>query len=148
IVLAGGTAGNPPITDIDGPESRAFGEALASVLRDLSLQVVADAEGATKLIEIAVSGAADFESARQVAFTVANSPLVKTAFFGRDANWGRIVAAAGRSGVKLIPERVGLFFEDLCVFENGAPVLGEQVERKASEIFRQKEIRVRLDLGL
>ena len=148
IVLASGAAGNTPITDIDGSGSRAFGEALAAVFRDLALQVVRDAEGATVLIEIEVSGAADRKSARQAAFTVANSPLVKTAFFGRDANWGRIVAAAGRSGVKLIPERVGLFFEDLCVFENGAPVLGEQVERKASEIFRQKEIRVRLDLGL
>src|SRR5208283_1349349 len=134
IVLAGGTAGNPPITDIDSAESRAFGEALASVLRDLSLQVVADAEGATKLIEIAVSGAADIESARQVAFTVANSPLVKTAFFGQDANWGRIIAAAGRSGVKLTPERAALFFEDLCVFEGGAPVLGKEIDDRASEI--------------
>ncbi len=148
IVLAGGAAGNPPITDIDGGDSRAFGEALASVLRDLSLQVVMDAEGATKLIEITVSGAADFESARQVAFTVANSPLVKTAFFGQDANWGRIVAAAGRSGVKLIAERVSLFFADLCVFEGGTPVLGKEIDHKASEIFKQKEIRVRIDLGL
>ena len=148
IVLASGAAGNTPITDIGGSGSRAFGEALAAVLRDLALQVVTDAEGATKLIEIEVSGAADRESARQVAFTVANSPLVKTAFFGQDANWGRIVAAAGRSGVKLIAERVGLFFEDLCVFENGAPVLGEEIEQKASGIFKQKEIRVRLDLGL
>ncbi len=148
IVLASGEAGNTPITDIGGSGSRAFGEALAAVLRDLALQVVTDAEGATKLIEIEVSGAADRESARQVAFTVANSPLVKTAFFGQDANWGRIVAAAGRSGVKLIAERVGLFFEDLCVFENGAPVLGDEIEQKASGIFKQKEIRVRLDLGL
>jgi glutamate N-acetyltransferase/amino-acid N-acetyltransferase len=148
IVLAGGAAGNPPITDIGSPESRAFGEVLASVLRDLSIQVVMDAEGATKLIEIAVSGAADRESARQVAFTIANSPLVKTAFFGQDANWGRIVAAAGRSGAKLIPERVSLFFENLCVFMGGTPVLGEETERKASEIFKHKEIRVRLDLGL
>ncbi len=148
IVLASGAAGNTPITDIGCSESRAFGKALASVLLDLALQVVMDAEGSTKLIEIEVSGAADRESARQVAFTVANSPLVKTAFFGQDANWGRIIAAVGRSGVKLKPERVCLFFEDLCVFENGAPVLGEQVEQKASRIFKQKEIRVRLDLGL
>jgi len=148
IVLAGGAAGNSPITDIGSSESRVFGMALASVLRDLALQVVMDAEGATVLIEIEVRGAADRESARQVAFTVANSPLVKTAFFGRDANWGRIVAAVGRSGVKLMPERVCLFFEDLCVFENGAPVLGEQIEQKASRIFKQKQIRVLLDLGL
>ena len=107
-----------------------------------------DAEGATKLIEIEVSGAADRESARQVAFTVANSPLVKTAFFGQDANWGRIVAAAGRSGVKLVAELMALFFEDLCVFEAGTPVRGKEIEEEASRIFRQKEIRLRLDLGL
>jgi glutamate N-acetyltransferase/amino-acid N-acetyltransferase len=148
IVLAGGAAGNPIIADIGDSGSRAFGDALAAVLRDLAIQVVSDAEGATKLIEIEVTGAADRASARQVAFTVANSPLVKTAFFGQDANWGRIVAAAGRSGVHLMPEKVELFFEDLCVFSGGAPVAGEEIERKASGIFKQKEIRVRLDLGL
>lgn len=148
IVLAGGAAGNSPIRDIHSRESLAFGQALASVLRDLAKQIVMDAEGATKLIEIVVSGAPDRESARQVAFTVANSPLVKTAFFGQDANWGRIVAAAGRSGVPLVADRVDLFFEDLCVFTRGAPVPGEKIEEAASEIFKQKEIRVRLDLGL
>jgi len=147
IALASGAAANPLITDIESSESRAFGSALTSVLHDLAIQVVTDAEGATKLIEIEVSGAADRESARKVAFTVANSPLVKTAFFGQDANWGRIVAAAGRSGVPLAPERVGLFFEELCVFENGAPILDEQIEQKASRIFKQKEIRVHLRLG-
>lgn len=147
IVLASGAAGNPPIADIGCSESRAFGRALASVLRDLAVQVVMDAEGATKLIEIEIAAASNRESAKQVAFAVANSPLVKTAFFGQDANWGRIVAAAGRSGVPLSPERVSLFFEDLCVFENGVPVLGEEIEKKASGIFRQKEIRVRLELG-
>jgi glutamate N-acetyltransferase/amino-acid N-acetyltransferase len=147
IVLASGAAGNEPLTDIESSESRAFGAALASVLRDLAIQVVMDAEGATKLIEIEVSGAAGRESARRVAFTVANSPLVKTAFFGQDANWGRIVAAAGRSGVLMSPDRIGLFFEDLCVFENGAPILDESVQERAAEIFKQDEIRVRLTLG-
>jgi glutamate N-acetyltransferase/amino-acid N-acetyltransferase len=147
IVLASGAAANPPITDVGSGESQAFGRALGSVLRDLAIQVVMDAEGATKLIEIEVSGAADRESARKVAFTAANSPLVKTAFFGEDANWGRIIAAAGRSGVPLVPERVALFFENLCVFEKGAPVPGEETEREASGIFKQKEIHVRLSLG-
>jgi len=148
IVLAGGAAGNPLITDIGSAESLAFGRALASVLRDLAIQVVMDAEGATKLIEIEVNGAASFDAAKQLAFTVANSPLVKTAFFGQDANWGRIIAAAGRSGVPLDAQRVSLFFDDLSVFENGAPIQGEQIEQKASRIFRQKEIHVRLELGL
>jgi glutamate N-acetyltransferase/amino-acid N-acetyltransferase len=148
IVLAGAAAGNPILTDIGSNESRAFGEALTAVLLDLSKQVVTDAEGATKLIEIEVGGARDRDSARQVAFTVANSPLVKTAFFGQDANWGRIVAAAGRSGVPLVAEKVDLFFEDLCVFSGGSPIAGEEIERKATQIFKQKELRVRLDLGL
>ena len=147
LVLASGAAANPPISDISSLESACFGQALASVLRDLAIQVVMDGEGATKLIEINVSGAADRESARKVAFTIANSPLVKTAFFGEDANWGRIVAAAGRSGVPLAPERVALFFEDLCVFHGGTPVPGNEIEEAASRIFKQKEIRLRLELG-
>jgi glutamate N-acetyltransferase/amino-acid N-acetyltransferase len=148
IVLASGAGANEPILDISSKESRTFGEALTSVLRDLAIQVIMDGEGATKLIEINVSGAADVESARKVAFTVANSPLVKTAFFGQDANWGRIVAAAGRSGVELNPEKVALFFEDLCVFRGGTPILGSEIEERASRIFRQKEIRVALELGM
>ncbi|MHC1726749.1 MAG: bifunctional glutamate N-acetyltransferase/amino-acid acetyltransferase ArgJ [Syntrophobacteraceae bacterium] len=148
IVLAGGAAGNPAISDIESDESRAFGEALTAVLRDLAIQVVMDGEGATKLIEINVCGARNSEEARQVAFTIANSPLVKTAFFGEDANWGRIVAAAGRAGVQLTPELAALYFGDLCIFRGGTPVMGAEIEEQATRIFKQKEIRVRLDLGL
>jgi glutamate N-acetyltransferase/amino-acid N-acetyltransferase len=146
IVLAGGAASNALITDTGSAESLAFGAALTAVLRDLAMQIVMDAEGATKLIEIEVSGAQDCESARQIAFTIANSPLVKTAFFGQDANWGRIVAAAGRAGTPLNAKRVSLFFENLCVFRNGVPVAGKEVEEEASQIFRQNQIRLRLDL--
>ena len=146
-MLAGGVAGNTVIADIGSAQSQAFGSALGAVLRDLAIQIVMDAEGATRLIEIEISGAPDRESAKQIAFAIANSPLVKTAFFGADANWGRIVAAAGRAGVPLAPERVSLFFADLCVFQNGVPVPGEEVEQEASRIFSQKEIRLRLDLG-
>ncbi len=147
VVLAGGAAGNEPLADPDSPESQLFGEALQAVLLDLARQLVMDGEGATKLIEIRVTGASDEASARQVAFTVANSPLVKTAFFGEDANWGRIVAAAGRAGVPLVPERVTLFFDGLCVFREGTPVGGQDVEEQATRIFHQKEITVHLDLG-
>lgn len=148
VVLAGGSAGNGVIADQDSSESQLFGETLKAVLLDLSKQIVMDGEGATKLIEIRVTGALDDDSARDIAFTVANSPLVKTAFFGEDANWGRIIAAAGRAGVHLIPERVTLHFNGLCVFRGGTPVGGPEVEEKATEIFRQKEIAVTLDLGL
>jgi len=148
LVLAGGVAANPVITEENSAESQLFGEALKAVLLDLAKQIVMDGEGATKLIEIRVTRALDEASARLVAFTVANSPLVKTAFFGEDANWGRIICAAGRAGVYLIPERVTLHFNGLCVFREGAPVGGQETEEKATEIFRQKEITVNLDLAL
>ncbi len=148
LVLAGGAASNPPITDRVSEESVRFGRALSAVLLDLAIQIVSDGEGATKLISIRVTGAPDRSSARAVALTVANSPLVKTAFFGGDANWGRIVAAAGRAGVELEPERVALYFDDLCVFRGGTPLKGDRIEAEATRVFSQKEIRVGLDLGM
>lgn len=148
LVLATGRAGNPMVTDPESYAGRRFGLTLTAVLLDLAKQIVMDGEGATKLIEIRVTGAPDLEAARRVALTVANSPLVKTAFFGEDANWGRIVAAAGRAGVALVPERVTLFFNGTCVFRRGTPVGGPDTETKATEAFRQKEILVELGLGL
>ena len=148
LVLAGGAAGNPVLSDVDSPDARAFGEALEAVFLDLSKRVVVDGEGATKLIEVIVEEAPDAAGAKAVALTIANSPLVKTAFFGEDANWGRIVCAAGRSGVTLNPETASLFFDDVCVFQNGRPLAGADVEERASAVFRQKEIRVRLVLGM
>jgi glutamate N-acetyltransferase/amino-acid N-acetyltransferase len=148
LVLASGVAGNPVLSDVESSDSREFGGALKSVLLDLAKQIVMDGEGATKFIEIHVTGAPDVKSAKTVAFTVAHSPLVKTAFFGEDANWGRIVAAAGRSGVPIIPDRLTLYFDQVCVFRGGTPVEGPDVEEEASKVFRQKEIRVQLDLGM
>lgn len=148
IALAGATAAHPVIRDPLSPEGRCFGEALTAVLLDLARQVVLDGEGATKFVALQVIGAPDAESAKKVAFTVANSPLVKTAFFGGDANWGRIIAAAGRAGVPLNPDRVSLTFGNVCVFRNGAPLDGEDLEARATEVFRGKAIDIRLDLGV
>ena len=148
LVLASGAAENPPIEEAEGVDGRAFGRALHAVLLDLSKQIVLDGEGATKFIEIHVSGASDEPAARAVGFTVANSPLVKTAFFGRDANWGRIVAAAGRAGVPLDPDRVALYFDTVCVFRDGTPVADPGIEERASEVFKQRAISVRLELGM
>jgi glutamate N-acetyltransferase/amino-acid N-acetyltransferase len=147
LVLAGGAAGNALLTDAQSVASELFGAALEAVVLDLARQIVRDGEGATKFIEVRVSGAADDSSARAVAFTIANSPLVKTAFFGEDANWGRILAAAGRAGVPIDPRQVTLFFDDVCVFQAGAPLVGPSVEEAASRVFRQKEIVIHLDLG-
>jgi glutamate N-acetyltransferase / amino-acid N-acetyltransferase len=148
LVMASGKAGNAPLLSKDSPETRTFAQALNAVLLDLSKQIVLDGEGATKIIEVRVTGAEDETSAKDVAMTVANSPLVKTAFFGQDANWGRIVAAAGRAGVPLDPERVTLHFDEVCVFRDGTPVGGSRVEEEASRVFRQKEIVVTLNLGM
>lgn len=148
LLLASGHAENKVLDDITSSESQLFGAALEAVLLDLAKQIVYDGEGATKFIEIEVGGACDIESARSVAFTIAHSPLVKTAFFGEDANWGRIVAAAGRAGVPIVPERVALFFDDVCVFLQGVPVEGFETEEKATRVFKQKEIKVRLELGM
>ncbi|MCU0588355.1 MAG: bifunctional glutamate N-acetyltransferase/amino-acid acetyltransferase ArgJ [Syntrophobacteraceae bacterium] len=148
LALASGAAANSILSEAETADSRRFGRALSEVLLDLAIQIVVDGEGATKLIHIRVTGAPDPLSARQVALTIANSPLVKTAFFGGDANWGRIVAAAGRSGVELLPERVALYFDDLCVFQGGTPVQGAGVEEEATQVFSRKEIHVTMDLGM
>lgn len=148
LVLAGGRAGHAPISDPHSAAGELFGEALGAVLLDLAKQIVYDGEGVTKFIEVRVTGASDAAAARALAFTIANSPLVKTAFFGQDANWGRIIAAAGRAGVPLQPERVALFFDAVCVFRGGTPVPGPEVEAAASQVFRRKEIVIHLDVGL
>lgn len=148
LVMASGAARNDTLGSRDSDETRAFAHALNAVLLDLARQIVMDGEGATKLIEIRVTGAEDEASAKRLAMTVANSPLVKTAFFGQDANWGRIVAAAGRAGVPLDPNSVTLHFDEVCVFRNGTPVEGSDVEAEASRVFRQQEILVTLNLGM
>jgi glutamate N-acetyltransferase / amino-acid N-acetyltransferase len=148
VVMAGGSAGHDLISDPHSKAGELFGEALGAVLLDLAKQIVQDGEGATKFIEVRVSGAADGAGARAIAFTIANSPLVKTALFGEDANWGRIIAAAGRAGVPLQPERVVLHFNEVCVFRGGTPVVDPAVEQTATQVFRGKEIVIHLEVGL
>lgn len=147
LILASGTAAHPLIADPHTPHGKAFGRVLTDVCLDLAHQIVRDGEGATKFVAVTVFGAKSRDRALQVARTIATSPLVKTALFGQDANWGRIVAAAGRAGVDFDADRVSLYFEDVCIFRNGQPVQDEDLEEKASSVFRRKDIRLRLDLG-
>ncbi len=107
VVLANGAAG---VTVEAGPALDAFTEGLTAVCTALAKGLVRDGEGASRFITLHITGAADEESARQVAMTIATSPLVKTAFYGGDANWGRILAAAGRAGVPLDADKLGLWF--------------------------------------
>jgi glutamate N-acetyltransferase/amino-acid N-acetyltransferase len=135
-------------TGLAGDEDEAaFGAALAEVLKDLALQVVRDGEGATKLIEVRVSGAQDGADARRVALSIANSPLVKTAFAGEDANWGRIVMAVGKSGAVADRDRLSIRFGDLLVAENGQRAPG-YVEAEAAAYMKGAELSVSVDLGL
>jgi glutamate N-acetyltransferase/amino-acid N-acetyltransferase len=145
-VLANGYAANHPIDSLTSSDGERFRLALREVLLDLAKKVVADAEGATKFVEIKVQGAYSQADALRGARTVANSPLVKTALFGEDANWGRIIAALGRADIDLDLEQVQLFFDGVKLVENGLPV-GEEAENKASQILRQQSFSIIIDLG-
>ncbi|MBW2036916.1 MAG: bifunctional glutamate N-acetyltransferase/amino-acid acetyltransferase ArgJ [Deltaproteobacteria bacterium] len=124
-----------------------FQKILNELLFTLALQIVQDGEGATKLVTIEVRSAPDEKSARQVAYTVANSPLVKTALFGQDANWGRIMAAVGRAGVPLNPETVDIFFDNVCVVRDGQG-RGNAAEEEANRVLRGDRFTISIDLKL
>ena len=145
LVMANGMAENPWI-DGDFPEGQQlFQDALGNVLKDLALQIVGDGEGATKMITIRVCGTKNNKDAEQIARTIATSSLVKTAFFGEDANWGRILAAMGRSGVPFSPDRVNLTFGNVLLVKNGLS-LGKEAESAATLILKEKSFAVCIDL--
>ncbi len=145
LVMANGTASNAWIDEDNPMDRQIFQDTLEDVLKDLALQIVADGEGATKCITIRVCGAKDGKDAEKIARTVANSPLVKTAFFGEDANWGRILAAMGRSGVRFNPDRVDIAIGDVVLVRDGLAV-GKKVEKEATALLKEKNIAVCLDL--
>ncbi|MDR3630020.1 MAG: bifunctional glutamate N-acetyltransferase/amino-acid acetyltransferase ArgJ [Desulfocapsaceae bacterium] len=145
LVMANGAAGNKWIDDEAPADQQLFRATLEDVMRELALKIVADGEGATKCITIRVCGAREAEEAEQMARTVANSNLVKTAFFGEDANWGRIIAAMGRCGVRFHPEQVDIAFGDVQIVRNGIS-LGSDAEEAATGVLKQKDITVTIDL--
>ncbi len=124
-----------------------FASALEEVMLDLALQVVRDGEGATKFVEVQVTGAASNEDARKVGLSIANSPLVKTAIAGQDANWGRIVMAVGKSGAQADRDRLSIRFGDITVAENGwrAPNYSEDA---TSAYMKQQDLVIGVDLGI
>ena len=119
LLFATGEAAHEPVTEAGDKRLDGFRAALGSLLLDLAQQVVRDGEGARKFIEVAVSGAASAEAARIIAMAVANSPLVKTAIAGSDANWGRIVMAIGKAGEKVERERVAIRMGGVTIAEHG-----------------------------
>jgi glutamate N-acetyltransferase/amino-acid N-acetyltransferase len=145
MVMASSMAGNAPITESASPDALLFKSALDELCLDLALQIVADGEGATKLATIKVVNAPRAEDAELAARTIANSPLVKTAFFGQDANWGRIIAALGRSGAVFDPEQVSISFDSVELVHNGL-WCGAEAEAKASAILKKRAFEVIVDL--
>lgn len=132
---------------INPTDITSFETALAALMKDLALQIVRDGEGAHKLVEITVTGAESEASARKIAFSVANSPLVKTAIAGEDANWGRIVMAVGKAGEPADRDLLSIYFGDIQVAEDGMRSIGYS-EDAASNVMKQDEIPIRIDLGL
>lgn len=145
LLMANGAARSAPITTADSPAYAAFSQGLSHVLTALAQGIVRDAEGATRFISITVRGASDPVAAKGVGMSVARSLLVKTAIYGRDANWGRIVCAVGYSGVPIDPNRVGVWLGDLELVRNGAPF--DVNEERASAILEQTDIAITVDLG-
>lgn len=145
LVMANGTANNDWIDEDHPTGKQIFQDTLEELMKDLALQIVNDGEGATKCVTIRVCGARGEVEAEQIARTVANSPLVKTAFFGEDANWGRIFAAMGRSGVRFDPTRVDIAIGDVVLVRNGLAV-GPKAEEAATLLLKEKKIAVSIDL--
>ncbi len=133
---------------IDTGEAReAFQRVLDDAMLEIARRLVADGEGVTKTVTVAVRGAATDDDARRIVDAVAHSPLVKTAFFGQDANWGRILAAAGRAGASLDPEKLALFFDDVQMVRDGTGC-GPEAEAAATAVLKKEAFTVTLDLGL
>ena len=118
-----------------------FEKGLEMVCEELAKSIARDGEGATKFVEILVRGASDFEAARKVAKTIAHSPLVKTALYGEELNWGRILCAVGYSGVAFDPERITLSLNGIPIFRNGSPV--SSTRARAEKAMKAKDLLIR-----
>ncbi|ANY20432.1 Arginine biosynthesis bifunctional protein ArgJ [Tsuneonella dongtanensis] len=147
LAFATGKAGNTPLATFDDPGADAFAAALHDVCRQLAHLVVRDGEGAQKFIEIAVTGAVSDESARRVGLAVANSPLVKTAIAGEDANWGRVVMAVGKAGEPADRDRLSIGFGGTWAARDGQP-LADYDEAPVAEHLRGQDVVIEIDLGL
>jgi glutamate N-acetyltransferase / amino-acid N-acetyltransferase len=147
LAFATGKAGNAPLTSLDEVGADAFAAALHDVCRQLAHLVVRDGEGAQKFVEIEVSGAVSDESARRIGLAIANSPLVKTAIAGEDANWGRVVMAVGKAGEPADRDKLSISFGATQVARNGLPVDGYDETPVAAHL-KGQEIRIGVNIGL
>jgi glutamate N-acetyltransferase/amino-acid N-acetyltransferase len=144
LLLANGKAGHSSLNHMDR-DGKVFQSMLSKVCQRLAEGVVKDGEGATKFVEILIRGARNMEDAKQAAYAVAHSPLVKTAFFGEDANWGRILCALGYSGAHIDPNRIDVFFDKAPIVRKGMGV-GSSLEERAGQVLKKKSFKVSVDL--
>lgn len=147
LLFASGRCGAPVLDDPDAPQAAPLARALESLCQSLAQEIVRDGEGATKFIHVCVEGARTQAEAKQVAFAVAKSPLVKTACAGSDPNWGRILAAVGYAGVPIEADRLSLSLGDLAVVAQGGR-LPQYSKAQGAAVMQQEEIMIRIGLGL
>ncbi len=145
LLFATGQARHAPVSEM--AELRDFKRKLDSLLRDLAHQVVKDGEGATKFVEVRVTGAASARAAKRIALAIANSPLVKTAIAGEDANWGRVVMAVGKAGEKADRDRLAIRIGGVQVAENGQVVAGYD-ETPVNAHMKGRDILIETDVGV
>ena len=145
LVLANGASGAAEITD-GSPEYKKFYATLKEICQELSKRIAADGEGATKFLTINVSGTKTFEDAKTVAMSIAKSPLVKTAFFGEDPNWGRVICAVGYAGIPMVPEKTVIKFGGIPVYANG---LGAEFkEEDIHKVMEEHDIVIDVEMGM
>lgn len=145
IVLANGEANNAKITE-ENADYQIFFDKLMMLCIELAKQIAADGEGASKFLTINVKGAKSFADAKTVGMAIANSPLVKTAFFGEDPNWGRVICAVGYSGADMVPEKTVVKFGGITIFANGT---GATYDEKAlAHVMKEKDIVIDIELNM
>ena len=136
-----------PIEKLSDNRILKFAKMLELIMKELALDIVKDGEGAKKLVEYQIVGATNDKSAKNIAFSIANSPLVKTAVAGEDPNWGRIIMAIGKSGEKIDQEKIKIFFGQYLITKNGK-VYSEYDEEMTKNYMKKTELLVKVDLGI
>jgi glutamate N-acetyltransferase/amino-acid N-acetyltransferase len=145
LIMANGFAGNQLIND-GSSLAASFQQALKQVCLYLAKSIARDGEGATRLIEVVVNGAMSINDARLAVRTITSSPLVKTAVHGSDPNWGRIIAAVGRSGAAIVPEKADVYIGEMCLMKNGLPLMFDK--KAAAGLLNKEEVILRVELNI
>ncbi len=147
ILMATGKAQNSMMVEFESNAAQALYQVVAEIMQQLAHAIIRDGEGATKFVEIKVKQGRDAEECRQVAYTIAHSPLVKTALFASDPNWGRILAAVGRAGIDALDlTKTAIYLDDVCIVEQGEPAQSYS-EEKGQKVMDREEITITVELG-